>query len=147
MTSLIKLQKKNNLPNIFSDFEGWIDDFFPFAANTANTSSLHLAGDLSEDEKNIYAVIEIPGIEKDNLKVSINDGILTISGEKKLEKEEKDKRFYRSECSYGEFKKNFSLPVEVEEDKTVAKYQNGVLKITLPKSQKAKSKQIKVEVA
>jgi HSP20 family protein len=92
--------------------------------------------DISEDENNIYVEAELPGIKKDDLKISIQDNILTISGEKKSEVEDKkDKSYYRSERCYGSFQRSFTLPSEVNRDKTEAKFEDGILKVNLKKSQ------------
>jgi HSP20 family protein len=92
--------------------------------------------DISEDEKKIYVEAELPGMKKDDLKISIQDNILTISGEKKSESEEKkEKNYYRSERCYGSFQRSFTLPAEVNRDKTDAKFEDGILKINIEKSQ------------
>jgi HSP20 family protein len=91
--------------------------------------------DISEDEKKIYVEAEVPGIKKDDLKISVQDNILTISGEKKSEVEEKkDKNFYRSERCYGTFQRSFTLPADINRDKTEAKFEDGILKISIEKS-------------
>jgi HSP20 family protein len=92
--------------------------------------------DISDDEKNIYVEAEIPGVKKDNIKISLQDNILTISGEKKSETEEKknDKNFYRSERVYGSFTRSFTLPEEINSDSIEAKFDDGVLKIKIGKT-------------
>jgi HSP20 family protein len=92
--------------------------------------------DISEDEKNIYVEAEVPGIRKEDMKISIQDNILTISGEKKHKEEEnKDKNYYRSERCYGSFQRSFTLPADINRDKTEAKFEDGILKINIEKSQ------------
>ncbi len=84
--------------------------------------------DISEDDKNIYVDVEMPGMKKEDMKLSLEDNILTISGEKKDETKEKDnKSFYRVERSYGSFQRSFTLPAEVKNEKTEAKYERSKL--------------------
>jgi HSP20 family protein len=84
---------------------------------------------------------------KDNIQLSIADNILTIKGEKKKEEEDKGKDYYRSERIYGSFMRALPLPAEIDPDKVQATFKNGVLEIRLPKSEAAKKREIKVNVA
>jgi HSP20 family protein len=91
--------------------------------------------DISEDEKNIFINAEIPGVKKEEIKISLQDNILTISGEKKSETEEKkDKNYYRSERVFGSFTRSFTLPEEINPDKVEAKFEEGILKIVIEKA-------------
>lgn len=100
-----------------------------------------------EDDKNLFVDAEIPGISKEELKISLQDNTITISGEKKFEDEKKEKTYYRVERRYGSFRRSFSLPVEVNPDNVQAKFENGVLKITLEKvvEQKPEEKLIEIQ--
>ncbi len=98
----------------------------------------------TEDEYSIRA--EIPEVDKKNLKVTIQNGVLTIQGERKREKEEKGKRFHRIERSYGSFARSFTLPGEVDEERLKADFHDGVLVVHLPKSERAKTNAIEVKV-
>jgi HSP20 family protein len=89
--------------------------------------------DLSEDDKAFHLVAEIPGMTKDDIQVTLSGNLLSISGEKKVEKEEKGKTFHRQERSYGSFRRSMSLPEEVDTDKVAATYKDGVLSVDLPK--------------
>jgi HSP20 family protein len=89
---------------------------------------------------------EVPGLEPKDIDISLTGGVLTIKGEKKQEKEEKDENYHRIERSYGTFTRSVRVPQEVQSDKIEATYKNGVLKITLPKSEEAKKKEIKIKV-
>ncbi|QOJ29144.1 MAG: Hsp20/alpha crystallin family protein [Ignavibacteriales bacterium] len=86
-----------------------------------------------EDNQNLYIEAEIPGVNKEDLKISLQDNTITISGEKKFEDEKKEKNYYRVERRYGSFRRSFSLPVEVNDSKVEAKFENGVLKVSLEK--------------
>ena len=90
--------------------------------------------DVSEDEKEIAVSVEIPGMDENDIQVSFNHGVLVISGEKRSEKEEKDRRFHRVERSFGSFRREVEMPGEVEEDKITATFKKGVLTVVLPKS-------------
>jgi HSP20 family protein len=88
----------------------------------------------------------MPGMSKDDVKVSVQDNVLTLKGEKKQEKEEKDKNYHRVERSYGSFCRSFQLPTSVKADKVKANYKDGVLSITLPKTEEVKPKEIPISI-
>lgn len=102
--------------------------------------------DVSETEKEIHVTAEIPGMEEKDLDVTLSGSRLLIRGEKKEEKEEKDKQFVRRESSWGSFQRAIPLPAEIDEDKIQASYDKGVLKINLPKSPEAQKAQKKIEI-
>lgn len=104
------------------------------------------AVDIFETEDAVVVKAEIPGVERDQIAVEIKDGILTLHGERKFEKEVKEENYHRIERAYGTFHRSFSLPSSVEQDKISAKFNEGVLEVTLPKKERAKPKQIKVDV-
>lgn len=100
--------------------------------------------DIMETDDDFILRVELPGVEKDDVQVNIDNRIMTIKGEKKNETE--DRKIHRSECIYGSFVRNFTLPQDVEIDKVEAAYKNGILNLTLPKMEQAKPKQIAVKV-
>ena len=102
--------------------------------------------DLYEEKDQIVVKAELPGMNKDDIQVSISDNILTLKGEKKKEEEDTGKDYYRSERAYGAFIRTLPLPAEINPDKVQAAFKNGVLEIRLPKSEEAKKKEIKVKV-
>ncbi|MGE3979054.1 MAG: Hsp20/alpha crystallin family protein [Nitrospira sp.] len=103
--------------------------------------------DISETESEYQIKAEIPDVKKEDVKVTLEDGVLTIQGERKHEKEEKGKKYHRIERSYGSFVRTFSLPDVIDDDKVKAEFKDGVLNLHLPKSEKAKPKAIEVKVA
>ncbi|MGQ9819965.1 MAG: Hsp20/alpha crystallin family protein [Candidatus Kapaibacteriales bacterium] len=106
--------------------------------------------DISEDEKNIYVSVEVPGVSKEDIKVTINsDNVLVIKGEKKREfkTEAKERNYIRIERSYGSFQRSFMLPDNVKKDDIKAKYENGVLMITLEKVEPEQPKQIEISIS
>jgi HSP20 family protein len=102
--------------------------------------------DFSETKSDLVVKAELPGIDPKDVDVSLNEGVLTIKGEKRQEKEEREEGYHLVERVYGSFTRSIRLPGEVQNEKINASYKNGVLKITLPKSQEAKKKEIKIKV-
>ena len=102
--------------------------------------------DIYEDEHNISLKIEVPGIDEKDIDVRIENNTLTVHGERKFEKEEKEENFRRVERQYGSFTRSFTLPQTVDTEKVSATYDKGILKINLAKKAEAKPKQIKVNV-
>jgi len=104
------------------------------------------AVDISETDAEYLIKAELPEVKKEDVKVTVQHGVLTIHGERKHEKEEKGKRYHRVERSYGSFTRSFTLPDEVDETKVRAEYKDGMLHLHLPKSEKAKPKAIDVKL-
>jgi HSP20 family protein len=102
--------------------------------------------DVSETKDNIVVKAEVPGMDTKDIDISLANDMLTIKGEKKQEKEESNENYHRIERTYGSFSRSIRLPRDVQSDKIKASYKNGVLKVTLPKSEEAKSKEIKIKV-
>jgi HSP20 family protein len=104
------------------------------------------AVDIAEHENEYLVKVELPGVSKDDVKITMQENILTIRGEKKQEKETKESNLHRVERSYGSFQRSFTLPTTVKSDKIEASYKDGILSVTLPKAEEAKPKQIEVKV-
>jgi HSP20 family protein len=100
--------------------------------------------DVYEDEQNLVLKLEVPGLNEEDINVSLENETLTVQGERKFEKEEKEENFHRIERRYGSFSRTFKLPNTVDSDKVEASYEKGILKISLAKKAEAKPKQIKV---
>jgi HSP20 family protein len=105
------------------------------------------AADITEDDREYLIKAELPEIRKEDVKVTVENGVLTISGERKFEKEEKKKKYHRVERGYGTFMRSFTLPDDAEAGKIKADFKNGLLTLHLPKTEHAKPKQIEVNVA
>lgn len=103
--------------------------------------------DITEDDKEYLIKAELPEVKKDEVKVSVESGVLTISGERRFEKEEKDKKYHRIERSYGSFTRSFSVPDDADDGKVSAEFKDGVLTVRLAKSEKARPKSVEVKVA
>lgn len=132
--TLIKFEPLRELENwnerisrFFNDFPSTDFNYYP-----------HI--DISEDGKNIFVEAEIPGVKKEDMKITLQDNILTITGEKKKEKEEKDtkRNFFRSERVYGSFTRSFTLPEDIDPDSVDAKFENGILNIKISKAEQKK---------
>ncbi|EDM23211.1 Hsp20/alpha crystallin family protein [Caminibacter mediatlanticus TB-2] len=97
------------------------------------------------DEKGYYLEIDLPGVKKEDIDISVNDGVLVISGERKLEKKEEKPNYTRIESFFGRFERAFKLPADADLDNIEAKYEDGVLKVFIPKKQKPAGKKIEVK--
>jgi HSP20 family protein len=141
----------------FQEVERWVEDFFrePLSMHRPSWWPRPWAGqwqglspsvDILEDEKDIVVRAEIPGVTKEDLNVTLEDGVLTISGETKEEKETKKKQIYRSERSYGSFTRSFRLPEALDQDKVKAQFKDGILEIRVPKTAEEKKKGMAIRV-
>ncbi len=129
---------QNRMNSLFRDMN---EDSGP-----VTTAAFTPAADIYEDDKKIAIKLEVPGIDEKDLDVSVENNTLTIKGERKFEKEEKEENFHRVERRYGSFFRAFTLPSTVDTEHVSANYQNGVLKLELKKKPEAQPKQIKVNV-
>lgn len=101
--------------------------------------------DVVEEKDRIFVKVEVPGVDENDLKVTFEDGLLTVSGERQFERKD-DRNYHRIERAYGSFTRTFSLPRSVDASQIVADYRNGVLEISIPKREEAKPKQIAINV-
>jgi len=102
--------------------------------------------DVSEDEKEYLISAELPDMKREDVKVTAENGILRICGERKFEEEKKGKRFHRIERAYGSFERSFSLPEGAKAEALTAEYKNGVLKVHVPKAEEQKPKSVEIPV-
>ncbi len=102
--------------------------------------------DISENKDELVVTAEVPGMNKEDIKISLNDNILTLKGEKKQEKKVEEENYHRIERNYGAFHRSFTLPTTVQQNRVKATYTNGILRIALPKVEEAKPKEIAIEV-
>lgn len=103
--------------------------------------------DITEDEKEYLIKAELPDMKKEDVRLTVENEVLAMSGERKFEQEEQGKKYHRTERAYGSFVRSFSLPEDADRSKVTADYKDGVLHVHLPKSQKAKPKAIEIKVA
>ncbi len=131
--------------DLLRDFMNLHFPFFPQEKAGMNTWSPAL--DVHDDKDAFTVTLEAPGLKKEDFEISYHDGVLSIAGERKEEKEAEERNYFRRERFFGRFSRSVSLPAEVQPDKVAASYKDGVLTVTLPKAEKAKPKQIEVSVS
>ncbi len=129
---------QNRMNNLFREMNE--------AESPLTTASFVPAVDIYEDAKKVVLKLEVPGMEEKDLDVRVENNTLTVKGERKFEKDEKEENFHRVERRYGSFSRSFSLPATINPDDVQADYDKGVLKIRLAKRAEAKPKQIKVNI-
>ena len=129
--TLIKFGPMREFETLHDKSQRYFDDFSNFGFNM--NENFYPRIDISEDKNNFNVSAEIPGVKKENIKITLQDNILTIEGEKKKETEQKEKNFYRSERMFGSFKRSFTLPEEVDSDSVEAKFEDGMLHIQMKK--------------
>jgi HSP20 family protein len=129
----------NNFNSRFGLFDREDDNEYDNAVWTPLT-------DISEDKDNFVLKLDLPGVSKNDLKISYSDGQLSISGERKQEKETKDSKYHRVERAYGKYYRSFTLPSKIQEDKIDAEFKDGQLVITVPKAEEVKPKEIPIKV-
>ncbi|HTY08025.1 MAG TPA: Hsp20/alpha crystallin family protein [Candidatus Edwardsbacteria bacterium] len=145
---LVKFDPFNELQAFQDDMNHLFSDFFGrVPAKRSLTEGLWAPlMDIEETKDELVIKAEVPGMTKDDIKIQINNDILSISGERKHEEETRDKTYHRIERTYGKFQRIIRMPTEVQSDKTKAAYENGVLTIRIPKSEKVKPREISIEV-
>ena len=137
----------------FSTLQDRINRIFQESVNRGGsdealtTSNFAPPVDVYEDEHNITLKIEVPGIDEKDINVSIENNTLTVRGERRFEKDEKEQNFQRIERMFGSFTRSFTLPNTVDAAKVSAEYKNGVLTVTLPFKEEAKPRTVNVQVA
>ncbi len=141
MAPLSDLRRINNL--IDATFNGW-----PFISEPSETvtSAWIPPTDIFEDADGVKIIVELPGLRPEDVKLTMENHTLTLRGEKKQVAEEKTTRVHRYERSYGSFERSFTLPNSADVDRIGAKFEHGVLTVTLPKAEKAKPRSIEVKV-
>ena len=149
--ALMKWTPSKDMERLFEEFLE--DPFFtgfrrrlPMWKRFKEFEGISPAVDMVDKKDEIVIKAEVPGVEKDDIHISLTENTITIKGETKKEKETKEEDYYYSERSYGSFARTLSLPEKVQTDKVKANFKNGILEIHLPKSPEAKTKEIKVEV-
>ncbi len=135
------MMKTNHyMHNLFDDF------FYPGQklGEDQGLSNWHPVVDIYEEEDNIVVKAELPGVSKDGISVDVKDRVLTLKGERSIDNEIKEDKYFRRERSYGRFERAFTLPAEVNTETIKAEYNDGVLKISVPKPEKRKAKEITI---
>ncbi|PIW69019.1 MAG: hypothetical protein COW08_09395 [Ignavibacteriales bacterium CG12_big_fil_rev_8_21_14_0_65_30_8] len=150
--TLVKWNPTRDLFNLEKEFNKIFSTFGDkFGISRADEEAYENAiwsplADISEDEDKYTVKMDLPGIDKKDVKLSFADGQISISGERKQEGEEKNTKYHRVERVYGKYYRSFSLPNKIKEDKIDAQFSNGQLTITIPKADEVKPKQIEIKV-
>ena len=142
--TLIRFEPMRDLDHLTNRFQRLLDDFPSIHGQSHDTFSPRI--DISENEKNLLLNAEIPGVDKENLKITLQDNIITIEGEKKKVEKDDNSNYYREERCFGKFKRSFTLPVEVDSENVDAKFKNGILEITLNKLEPKQQKERVIEL-
>jgi len=145
MTMITRIDPFRELATLQDRFNTFFENFSEVSGkDQLATGTFVPAVDIYEDEHNLVLKLEVPGLNEEDLNVSLENNTLTVAGERKFEKEEKEENFHRIERRYGSFTRTFRLPNTVDAEKVEAGYDKGILKITLAKRAEAKPKQIKI---
>ncbi len=139
--SLVKFDPWRSLESAENEMKHFFESFkFPLSTTFEKPEYLPKV-DTSEDEKNLYLTAELPGLTKEDVKITISEGILCIKGKKERKEEKKDKNFHRVERSFGEFMREFELTEGFQKEKITAVVKDGVLEVTIPKNGASKPKE------
>ena len=140
--TLVKWTPRRGLTRFPDELNRFFDGFSSDWDNTDTTWSPSV--DIAETETEYEVKAELAGLRKEEIKISVEDNVLKLSGEKKAEKEDKDKNYHYVERSFGHFERSFRLPKDVRAEEIKAKYKNGILSVEIPKSELVKPKEIPV---
>jgi HSP20 family protein len=148
----MKLTKKTGEPGAIEllrrEMDQFFDDMVPFSWSRENggraLDTWAPSTDITEDEKEYMIRMDIPGMEKNDIRINVQDGRITVTGDRKTEEKEEKKDFVRQERYHGSFYRSFTLPEKLNEDTIQASFKNGVLKLVVPKAEVVKPKTIKV---
>ena len=147
---LVRWSPARDLLNIQDEMNRVMDRFFSpelFEGSDFSTSRWLPNMDVQEDKDRFTISMELPGLSKDDVSLTVREGMLTIEGERKQEEEKEGVNYHRVERRYGKFLRSFQLPVRVQEDKIEAVFKDGVLTVQIPKAEEVKPKQIAVKIA
>ena len=145
--TLVRLNKRHrgDLARLHGEMDDLFDSFFRGMDSPFSGYKAWPAIDVAEEENEILVRAEMPGCKTDDIDISVHGNVLTISGEKKLAEEKKEKGYFHVESSYGSFRRELTLPTDVNPTKVDAIYKDGVLSITLPKAEQAKTIKVKIK--
>lgn len=144
---LMRWRPARTVPSIQHRMNDFFDDFFfpmNFGGDAPGSEMWAPKVDVYEEADQIVVKAELPGVDKKDIEVDIKDGVLSLRGERSVDHEVKEKHYYRKERSFGRFTRSFTLPGDVDAEKIKADYKDGVLKVSIPKPEAAKPKQITV---
>jgi HSP20 family protein len=141
-----KWEPFKELVTLRDDMDRFFNSFFGRSLDSGYDGVWAPVIDIEEDRDNFIVKAELPGMKKEDIKISVRSNILALAGERKYDHEEKTKTFHRIERAYGKFVRTITLPSEVDGDKVKANYQDGILTIILPKPETMKPKEVEIEI-
>lgn len=146
--AIIRWSPVRDLMGLQDDMGMMFDEFFGDGKKMRELglTRWHPRVDITEEDNRYELTADLPGMRREDIKVEVRDNVLTLRGEKKMEEEKKDKNYRLSERYYGEFTRTFTLPENVDRNAIDAEFKDGVLHLSIPKTEKAKPKQIEVKV-
>ena len=147
MMNLVKWSPWREMPTLQNRFNRLFDDPFFRVGQMDDDAGMGLwnpAVDLYEKDDHFMIKAELPGVDKKDIKIDLQDRLLTLSGERTYDNEVKEENYYRRERSYGKFQRAFTLPADVDSDKIKAEFKDGVLQIEVPKPEEKKAKQVTI---
>ena len=144
--ALMRWRPMRDLMSIQDEINRMFDDFGGNREGETGISKIYPASDIVENKDSFVISVELPGLKKEDVKVTLQNNMLTISGEKKVESETKEHTFHRVERTYGSFFRSFEMPVPVDSGKIQADFKDGILKINLPKQEEAKPREIAISI-
>ncbi len=146
--TLVKWNPEREMNLLQRQVNRLFDDFFggPLVSGERNLTAWDPVVDIREDTDAYFVHAELPGVKKEEIRITMQDNLLTIRGEKKQELEKKESNYHRIERSFGSFERSFTLPATVKTDKVDANFADGVLTIVLPKTEEAKPREISLKV-
>jgi len=145
--NLVKWSPWREMPALYNRFNRLFDDPFFRVGQMDDDAGMGMwnpAVDLYEKDDHFMIKAELPGVNKDDIKIDLQDQLLTLSGERTYDNEVKEENYYRRERSYGKFQRAFTLPADVDSDKIKAEFKDGLLQIEVPKPEEKKAKQVTV---
>ena len=147
MASLMKWEPSEGLSTLRREMDRLFENLFEGGSQRFWERSTEPAVEVSDTEDTVQVKAQVPGMSKDNIQVNITEDTLTLKGELKEEEKKDDKNYHRQEFRYGAFLRTIPLPSAVQADKATAQLKDGILEISIPKSEKAKAKQIPVNIS
>lgn len=147
MAGLTKWEPFGGLSALRREMDHLFENFFEGNPLRAWERSMEPAVEVSDTKDTVVVKAQVPGMSKDNIQVNITDDTLTLKGEMKEEEKKEEKNYHRQEFRYGAFSRTIALPAAVQADKATAQLKDGILEISIPKSEQAKVKQIPVNIA
>lgn len=146
--SIIPFRNKDEgyLSNLHNEVDKVFNSFLKGIYDEGSLRNISPNVDISETDKELKVTAELPGVKEEDLSITLNDNILTMTGEKKMEKEEKGKTFHKIERSYGQFSRSFTIPFKANSDTVEASFEKGLLNIVIPKPEGTESRANKIAI-